>query len=186
MTLYSHFASKEDLLNRMYAEIAFRIFADAEHATWQDGLRALCFQVRDGLLAHPKWIPLLTRPTIPLAVPLRERILTLMAAKGIPADAAISCVTNAALWALGLTMVELAFQKPDGASSLTDRLEGLRTWSASGGTQEPVTRSAFVKMRRLDLSSTFSNLVDVFVIGHEARFQSASVMHTSALTEDLG
>jgi AcrR family transcriptional regulator len=171
MSLYTHFANKEELLNLMYAEIAFRIYADAEHQTWQDGLRALCFQVREGLLAHPKWMPLLTRPAIPLAVPLRERILTLMGAAGIPADAAISSVTKAALWALGLTMVELSFQKPDGASSLTDRLEGLRKWSATGATQDAVTRKAFAKMRPLDLGNTFADLVDVFVLGLETRFQ---------------
>ena len=180
MSLYTHFANKEELLNLMYAEIAFRIYADAEHQTWQDALRALCFQVRDGLLAHPKWIPLLTRPAIPLAVPLRERILTLMGAAGIPADGAISSVTHAALWALGLTMVELSFQKPDGASSLTDRLEGMREWSAGSATQEAVTRSAFEKMRPLAFNDTFSELVSVFVVGHEARFQSATTIHSSA------
>jgi TetR/AcrR family tetracycline transcriptional repressor len=182
MSLYTHFANKEELLNLMYAEIAFRIYADGEHQTWQDGLRALCFQVRDGLLAHPKWIALLTRPAIPLAVPLRERILNLMDTAGIPADAAISTVTRAALWALGLTMVELSFQKPNGASSLTDRLEGLRSWSATGPTQEAVTRSAFAKMRPLDLKNTFSDLVHVFVTGHETQFQLAAIVQDSEST----
>jgi hypothetical protein len=120
-----------------------------------------------------------------LAVPLRERILTLMGTAGIPADTAISSVTKAALWALGLTMVELSFQKPDGASSLADRLEGLRAWSATDATQQAVTRSAFAGMRRLDLNNTFSDLVDVFVVGHETRFQLAATIHGSESIEPL-
>ena len=70
-------------------------------------------------------------------------------------------------------MVELSFRKPDGASALTERFERLQQWSeeSSPATQHAVTRSAFARLRPLDLGNTFSDAVDTFVMGLETRFQ---------------
>lgn len=170
MSLYSHFANKEELLDLMYAEVAARAYADGEHSTWQVALTALCHQVRGVLLEHPHWIPLLSRPAAPLAVPLRERILLLMSAAGFAPEEALTSITNASLISFGLAMVELSFREAGGGSALTKRFERLRSWTAQTAfaKQHPVTRSAFAKMRRLDLDSTFESAIGAFVKGVEA------------------
>jgi TetR/AcrR family transcriptional regulator, tetracycline repressor protein len=172
MSLYSHFANKEELLDLMYAEVAFRLYADAEHTTWQDALAGLCHQVRQVLLAHPHWVPLLSRPALPSAVPLRERALRLMTAAGMPPEEALASLTNAALISLGLTMVELSFRDAGGASRLAKRFEHLRESAerSSSMAEHPVTRAAFARMPHFDLSRAFEAAVKTFVMGLEAKF----------------
>jgi TetR/AcrR family tetracycline transcriptional repressor len=126
MSLYSHFANKERLLDLMYAEVAGRLYADVEQATWQAALSALCHQVRGVLLEHPNWLPLLTRPALPLAVPLRERVLRLLTAAGLAPEEALASMTNASLISIGLVMVELAFRDAGGGSRLVTRFERLQ------------------------------------------------------------
>jgi AcrR family transcriptional regulator len=172
MSLYSHFKNKEALLDLMYAEVAYQLYADAEHPTWQSALEGLCHQVRGVLLQHPRWLPLLSRPALPRAVPLRERILSLMMSAGVPPEDALASMTNASLISIGLTMVELSFQRPRGTSVLADRFERLRRWAEKepSADQQPTTRAAFAKMRRLDLAHNFSVSVSTFIKGLEARF----------------
>jgi AcrR family transcriptional regulator len=170
MSLYSHFANKEELLDLMYAEVALRLYADSEHDTWPAALEALCHQIRGVLLDHPRWLPLLSRPVFATVVPLRERILRLMSAAFTPEDA-LSSVTNAALMALGLTTVELTFREPGGASALARRFERLREMTSDAIATEthPVTQTAFSKMRQLDMSQNFADCVSMFVGGLRAR-----------------
>lgn len=170
MSLYSHFANKEELLDLMYAEVALRLYADSEHDTWQAALEALCHQIRGVLLDHPRWLPLLSRPAFATVVPLRERIVRLMSVAFTPEDA-LSSVTNAALMALGLTTVELTFREPGGASALARRFERLREMTSDAGATEayPVTQTAFSRMRQLDMSQNFADCVSMFVRGLQAR-----------------
>lgn len=172
MSLYSHFANKEELLDFMYAEVALRLYADGEHPTWQAAIRALCLQIRNILLEHPRWFPLLSRPARPMAVPLRERVLAMMANAGIPPEDALVSVTNAGLHSIGFTMVELSLRDARGASSLTKRFEALRKWTdqSAAASQHPVTRAAFARLGHLDLTKTFEVSVTTFIAGLEARF----------------
>ena len=171
MSLYSRFANKEELLDLMYAEVAFRLYADAEHSTWQGAVEALCHQVRRVLLEHPRWVPLLSRPALPMAVPLRERALELMTAAGMAPEDALASLTNASLISLGLTLVELSFRGPSGASHLAERFEQLlkSTEDPRFAKQHPVTRAAFARMRHLDLSRNFAGSVSTLIQGLEAR-----------------
>jgi TetR/AcrR family transcriptional regulator, tetracycline repressor protein len=112
MSLYLHFPSKEQLLDLMYQEVAFRVYADSEHdgSSWQTGLNVLCHRTRATFLAHPEWVRLLSRPANPAAVPLRERLLSQMVSAGIPPKEALRSVTSANLVALGLALGQLAFR----------------------------------------------------------------------------
>jgi AcrR family transcriptional regulator len=170
MSLYSHFANKEQLLDLMYAEVASRLYADGEYATWQKALEGLCHQIRGVLLAHPNWLPLLARPAFPTSVPLRERILGMMTTAGMTPEVALGSLTNAGLMALGLITVELSFRGPDGGSGLTKRFDHIRELSEQPAAAEaqPLTQAAFAKMRHLDLSRNFSDCVSTFVRGLEA------------------
>jgi AcrR family transcriptional regulator len=172
MSLYTHFASKEELLDLMYAEIARRLYAEANHPTWQEELLAFCRQVRAVLTAHPRWTPLIARPTPPMTVPLRERLLGLMAGDGMLAETALAAVSSAALVSIGWVLTELTFREADGQSSLTARFERLREWveSADGPsrTKHPATRSAFSKLHHLDLEDNFILVIRTLIAGLEA------------------
>src|SRR5882724_6481965 len=83
MSLYSHFKNKNELLDLMYAEIAGRMYHVAPQLTWQAELLAVARQVRSVLIEHPAWIPLLSRPSPPFAIPMRERVINAMVAAGV-------------------------------------------------------------------------------------------------------
>lgn len=120
MSLYLHFPSKEKLLDLMYQEIASRLYADLnDESPWQSGLGVLCQRTRTMFLAHPEWVRLLTRPAVPAAVPLRERLLEQMLAAGIPAKDALGCIVSANFVALGLALGQLAFR--DNLRTLIER-----------------------------------------------------------------
>lgn len=166
MSLYTHFVSKEGLLDLMYAEISRRLYQDSGHGSWQAELSALALHVRSTLLEHPHWAPLLTRPAAPPNIPVRERMLSLMVAEGIPAEQALKCLTSAILTTFGLTFVELRFREPDGGSSLTRRFESVQLGIAEQrqATAEPTTRAAF-DGARFDLESTFRLSLSALIEG---------------------
>ena len=171
MSLYTHFASKEELLDLMYVEMANRLYAEANHPTWQEELLAFCRQVRAVLTAHPRWTPLIARPAPAMSVPLRERLLGLMAGDGMSAETALAAVSSAAMVSIGLVLTELTFREADGRSSLTARFERLRVWvesAESPSTDHPVTRSAFSKLPHLDLEDNFTFVIRTLIAGLEA------------------
>ena len=167
MSLYTHFANKEELLDLMYAEVSRRLYQDSGQPTWQTELSALAFHMRGTLLAHPRWTPLLSRPSPPAAVPARERVLALMVAAGAPADAALRGLSAAILVALGLIMVELTFRQPDGASTLSRRFDTIKAAFAEGrsGSEEPVTRAALSGPSHFDFEETFRFSLDTLIRG---------------------
>jgi AcrR family transcriptional regulator len=171
MSLYTHFSNKEELLDLMYAEVARRLYADAGHPTWETELFALCQQLHDILLEHPHWIPLLSRPVPATAVPLRERLLRLLANEGMSPPDALATVSRAALMSIGLVLVELTFREPDGRSSVTSRIESVKRWfeEPSTITDHPTTASAFAEMSHLDLRESFMLTIRTFIAGLKPR-----------------
>jgi TetR/AcrR family transcriptional regulator, tetracycline repressor protein len=113
MTLYTHFDTKEALLDLMYAEIASRLYADGGHTTWQTEIRALGRQIRKILVEHPRWAPLLSRPKTALDIPVRDRVLALMTTDGMTRDDAVAGLTAGLHIALGLSLVELSIPGAD-------------------------------------------------------------------------
>jgi hypothetical protein len=153
MSLYSHFATKEVLLDLMYGEIVRRLYPDQGHATWQEELLALCRHIRTVLLEHPNWTPLLARPVAPVSVPVRERILSLMTADGMASDVAFMAMSGATLSATGLVLTELALRNPERTSDIEKRYERIREW-ASTAEDAPVTRAGTASPK-LDLERVF-------------------------------
>ena len=176
MSLYSHFAKKEQLLDLLYEEISSKLYPGPEHSTWPSALTAFCHNIRELLLEHPRWVPLLSRKAPVLFVPRRERLLTLMTTAGISAGDALATLSSAGLLALGLTTVELSYRDPDGISPFAKRYDNLRARSeeASFASENPITRDALTRLPTLDLGESFSSTVRAFIAGHEARFARES------------
>lgn len=172
MSLYSHFAKKEQLLDLLYEEISSRLYPGAEHAAWPSALSEFCHNIRESLLVHPHWAPLLSRRAPVLLVPRRERLLTLMTTAGISAEAALSTLSSAGLLALGLTTLELSYRDPDGVSPFAKRYDNLRALREDSGfaIENPITRVALTRLPTLDLGQNFSSTVRAFIAGLEARF----------------
>jgi AcrR family transcriptional regulator len=166
MSLYSHFANKEELLNLMYGEVVHRLYPDQGHATWQEELFALCQHIRSVLLEHPRWTPLLARPVSPVNVPVRERILSLMIAFGLAPEAAFVALSGAALSTTGLVLTELALRNPEGTSNLDQRYEKIRTW-ADTAEGAAATRAGTAPRPKLDLDGVFSFMLRALIRGLE-------------------
>ena len=166
MSLYSHFSSKAELLDLMYAEVVLRLFVDEPHASWQEGVIAACGRIRDVLLAHPRWVPLLSRSTPPFDVPWRERMLELMIADGFPPEHAFRALSSVVLVAEGLVLLELSLIDPGGKSSIAERMRRLKGWAddpRSAG--HPTTRLAARALPQFDLAQNFALAVRTYVAG---------------------
>lgn len=176
MSLYTHFRKKEELLDLMYAEVVRLMWVDAGHAVWQEELFALSRQVRQVLVQHPHWAPLLSRPTPPPArVPLRERLLELLTRDGIPLTDAFVAVRNAVLVALGLTLVEIGLRDPEGKSSIAARLQRQKSVNEAqtSDDEEPLSREAIKESPHFDLSDNFDAAIRAFITGVAASRASA-------------
>jgi AcrR family transcriptional regulator len=170
MSLYSHFANKNELLDLMYAEISRRMYTYEGHATWQAELLALCSRVRSLLVQHPRWVPLLTRPASPLALPLRENILKQMVSDGMTATDALMSLSSAVLTTIGLVLVDQAMKKPDGGSTIDERFERLKQWADTPAAQSNVeTRAALSKHDTFQRDYLFQFFASALIAGFEAK-----------------
>jgi AcrR family transcriptional regulator len=158
MSLYSHFSSKDELLDLMQAEVTQRLFADEQYATWQTALVAVCMRLRDVLMAHPHWVPLLSRTTSFVPPEVRERLLQLMLADGVSRAWAASALASALTVAKGLVLLELA-DTVAGPSSLVRPTLGAAPESGAASTH--------------DAAETFAVAVRTYVRGLESARQTA-------------
>jgi AcrR family transcriptional regulator len=170
MSLYTHFTNKNELLDFVYTEVWRRLYPDElPSVNWSAGLLALCGHVRNLLIEHPRWIPLLAQPASPPGVPGRERILKEMVQAGMAPGAAMAALTSAMLTTIGLALVEVTLRAPDGREGITKRYERLRVWAEeSRGDDHPVTRKALSKHRHLNLEENFLLVVRSLIAGFEA------------------
>jgi AcrR family transcriptional regulator len=157
MSLYSHFSSKDELLDLMHAEVTQRLFAEEQYATWQAALVAVCTRLRDVLMAHPHWVPLLSRTTSFVPVAVRQRLLELLLADGVSHAWANAALASALVVAKGLVLLELA-DTSAGPASLVREARGAAP--ESGATA------------KLDAAETFAVAVRTYVRGLESAKQA--------------
>lgn len=169
MSLYSHFSSKSELLDLMYGDVITRLFVDEPYASWQEGVFAACGRVRDVLLGHPRWVPLLARPVPPVPLPWRERMLDLMIADGFAPEQALVALSSMVLVAEGLILIELSLTSTDGKSSITtERVARPQHWAdEDASTGHPTTRETARAIAPFDLSQNFTVAVRTYVTGLE-------------------
>ncbi len=109
MTLYSHFASRNDLLDRAFVRLAGRLASFPRHArsTWREELEGIGRHIRRVLKQHPHWIALLTRVSPPAdALGAYDRLLRLMREDGFGPAAAMYAFSAVLSHALGSVLVE--------------------------------------------------------------------------------
>lgn len=174
MSLYTHFANKEELLDLMYLEVSHRLYPDSGEVTWQAELLALARHVRKTLLAHPRWTPILSRPAPtapPTRVSARERLLSLMVAAGMSPTAAFSGMSSVVLGTIGFVLLEVTFQGADGESILGRRFQGLKTWFDEHQVPEvePTTRAAFARAPSFEMGAAHDSLLQTLIAGLEQR-----------------
>jgi AcrR family transcriptional regulator len=168
MSLYTHFANKEELINLMYAAVATRLYVDSGCETWQRELSALGHHIRATLLAHPRWTPILSRRTAPTVVGVRERVLAMMTANGFTAPAALAGLSSVVLSTIGLVLVELTYREPDGGSTLTGRFHRLKALlDESEPSESPTVREAFANAPVFELGKLFDFSVKTLIVGLE-------------------
>jgi TetR/AcrR family tetracycline transcriptional repressor len=168
MSLYTHFANKEELMNLMYGAVTARLYVDSGCATWQTELSALGHHIRETLLAHPRWTPILSRRTAPTVVGVRERVLAMMAASGFTAPAALTGLSSIVLSTIGLVLVELTYREPDGGSTLTGRFNRLKAlFDESEPSEAPTIHEAFAKAPVFEFTSLFDFSVKALITGLE-------------------
>jgi AcrR family transcriptional regulator len=172
MSLYTHFANKEALLDLMYSEISRRIYADEENASWQAELLALSKRVLRTLGDHPRWIDLLSRSALPLVVPMRERVLRLMVEDGISAQAGFQGLAGVALTSIGLVLANLTMNGGRSKSVLASRFAKIRSaLDKADATEEATTRLAMSKVGRFDFESQLEFTIRTLIVGLERKLQ---------------
>jgi TetR/AcrR family tetracycline transcriptional repressor len=177
MSLYTHFAAKEELLEAMYLEAARQLCRDNGAVTWQAELSAFSHRVRDQFLAHPNWLKLFTRPKMRTPISHHERFLQLMLDAGFSLELAHEALLQARLMALGFTLVELMFRCPDGDSTLEQRWHALRQQAEEAEFSEsyPLTVAAVRKLPRLDLTERFERAIQIAISGLETLCRRPSI-----------
>ncbi|MFZ5891572.1 MAG: TetR/AcrR family transcriptional regulator [Myxococcota bacterium] len=166
MSLYVHFANKNQLLDLMYAEVSRRMYEDEGHPTWQTELYRLCLRVRALLTEHPNWAALLARPAPAMPVPMRERVLALMVADGMSESQAFKALSGIVLTAIGLVLAELTMRSPDGKSTLEDRFERMKELlDQLPETEQTQTRTAMNALSHFSLGDTFAFTVGALITG---------------------
>jgi len=167
MSLYTHFASKEELLELMIGEIVRHICQDDGQETWQAVLEAVCRRIYTALHEHPHWAPLLSRSMRSGDIPVRERLLALMVADGMRPEQAFSVLSSAVLSTTGLVVAEHTLRGTNGDAGVATRYENLRRWS-EGATTSPVTREAVLARSDLMMRDVFDMTLRSLVRGFES------------------
>lgn len=158
MTLYSHFDSKQALLDLAFAHLVHRLFVTHRHATWQAELEAACRHIRRELVGHPHWVALLTRVRVPSsALHVYDHLLGLMLEDGFRPEAAMFAFSSIISHALGSALAERLM---DGKPSVPQqRLELVRRMLADG------SRGSFPRIRAVSSKFDRWTFDRVFEVG---------------------
>jgi len=172
MSLYTHFANKDELLDLMYGEMVRHLYRDCGNTTWQAELTGVCRHIYSTVLEHPKWVPLLSRRATPIELPVRERLLSMMAADDIAPELGFGILSSAGLATIGLVIAQLTFLDEGSNASLDQRYRILRDWSETA-TTAPLTRQAVSARQELHMRDVFERTLAALVKGYEAMAREA-------------
>jgi AcrR family transcriptional regulator len=178
MSLYAHFSGKAQLEDLMFDRLVQRLFAahdgldGLDGLTWQQELEAVSRHARGVLLAHPHWLPILTRAALPTSsLGFYDRLLRLMAHAGLSREAAMHAFSSAASFALGSVLAERMMTPHPGASIPVRRLVLLRDAlpAMPAGTHPDIAATVPV-FPRWSFDEVFDLGLRSLVAGIEARF----------------
>lgn len=171
MSLYTHFANKDELMDLMVGEIIRHLYRDNGKNTWQTELEALCRRIYAVLLEHPNWTPLLSRATPSSDAPVRERLLAMMVADGMRPEQAFSVFSSAVVSTAGLVVAEHTL---NGEAAQDRRYQNLKSWSEATN-DIPVTREAMATSGRFAMQEVFDVTLRSLVLGFEAMARDARI-----------
>jgi AcrR family transcriptional regulator len=174
MSLYTHFSNKDELLDLMYSGIVRHLYQDEGNTTWQAELTAVCRRIYATFLEHPNWMPLLSRRATPIDVPLRERILSMMATDGIDPEFGFGILSSSSLATTGLVIAQLTYLDEAGQSSLSQRYQVLREAGASV-VAAPLTRAAVSVKQEFHMREIFERTLTALVRGFEVMARDARI-----------
>jgi AcrR family transcriptional regulator len=107
MSLYTHFARKELLLDRMFDRVLERLLNVEPQPNWELELESACHHARRVLLAHPHWYSLLSRVSVPSqSLRFYDRLVVGMRKDGLSSATAMHAFSSALGYALGAVLVE--------------------------------------------------------------------------------
>jgi AcrR family transcriptional regulator len=107
MTLYTHFKGKEELLDHLFEGVIERLLDTDRRPTWKQDLEGACRHARGVLLAHPHWLPLLARATVPPpSLHFYDRLLEGMCRDGFAPEAAMHAFSTVLGFTLGAVLFE--------------------------------------------------------------------------------
>lgn len=168
MSLYTHFANKEELLDLMYQEVSRRIYEDEQNTSWQGELLALSKRVHRTLGEHSRWIDLLARSAAPKPVAMRERVLQLMVEDGLPVEVALHGLSAVILTSIGLVLANLAMSGTKGRSTLASRFAKVKlAFDSAPSMAGPITKLALSKVDRFDFERQLEFTIRTVIGGLE-------------------
>lgn len=119
--LYNYIENREHIVELMRGRVfSSRAPLDIEDLSWEDALRTLARGYRDGLLEHPRLVPLLVTQTIrDLAVMgIYEDMVIVLGKAGLPTSAVVPAISTVDYLVLGsaleLTAPEVVWSPPPG------------------------------------------------------------------------
>ncbi|NAS27378.1 TetR family transcriptional regulator [Herbidospora sp. NEAU-GS84] len=166
-TLYRHFAGKDELMvqvvDRVLGEVEITGLEDAPG--WQEALTAMATALYETLRRHPQVLPLLIAqvPVGPNALVHRERVLSLLLARGLPVGLAARAFTAVGHYAVGFAVQQLGPTSP-GPEDGRHLLEFYRRLDPA---MYPATLQAAEALTTIPLDAEFQFGLDLVIGGLE-------------------
>ena len=173
MSLYSHVADKEALLDgivaRMWEEVEL---APGPDDSWQDTVRMLVHSLRQMARRHPHAAPLLIRrPSLPEpALRISDTFLHTLRAAGVPAGLATPLLRTMISYGLGLALAEQSFlpSSPDPDEDEAGRFRRVSSLVPSD-LDSDLFRVALVICGECNVADEFELGIELMIRGLEAQ-----------------
>jgi AcrR family transcriptional regulator len=171
MSLYSHVASKDDLLDGIVEAMTREAqMPPAGSTDWRDALRQLAGEIRGIILRHPAAAPLLvSRPVMPTRrLEQLDAYARLLQRAGFTEDRAMDVLRTVFMYAHGYALVEACFLAcADCGPWPADELSRMRrvTEMVSRDAPDHLLRLAMLFCGRSDMEEQFSLGIDLMIRG---------------------
>ncbi len=171
MSLYSHVASKEALLDGIIEAMTWEAqIPPGDGADWRDALRHLAREIRSLILRHPAAAPLLvSRPVMPTRrLEQVDAYRTLLMREGFTEDRALDVLRTVYMYAHGYALAEACFTRcADCGPWPGDQLSQMRrvTEMVPRDAPDHLLRLAMLFCGRCDMDEQFTLGIDLIIRG---------------------
>jgi len=170
MSLYSHVASKDALLDGIVEAMTWEAEMPAAGMDWRDALRHLAREIRGVILRHPAAAPLLVSRRV---MPVRrleqvDAYVRLLMREGFTEDRAMDVLRTVVVYAHGYALVEACFTRcAECGPWPEDELSQMRrvTEMVPRDAPDHLLRLAMLFCGRCDMDDQFSLGIDLMIRG---------------------